>query len=329
MDSRISQLAQQVLSGGQLDRAQAQELAKLDGDQLHDLFYWANRIRIRFVGREVRFCAIVPAKLGGCSEDCKFCAQSKHYATAVGGQTKLSGEQVLEAASRAAAAGAHNFGIVNSGRGPTREELMEWLQPIMQKIAAGDRVRLCADIGTLTPATAGLLRELGVRRINHNLETSERFYPHIVSTHPYSERIRTLKIAKAAGLELCSGGIFGMGETWDDRLDMVFALRELGVDVMPVNFLNPIAGTPLEARERLAPMECLKIISLCRFILPDKELKVAGGREVCLRDLQSWMFYAGASSAIIGNYLTTAGRGVQQDKQMVTDLGLAWQAHEA
>ncbi len=168
----------------------------------------------------------------------------------------------------------------------------------------------------------------GVRRVNHNLESSEKFYPQIVSTHPYSERLNTLRVAKEAGLSLCSGGIFGMGEVWSDRLDMIFTLRDIGVDVMPLNFLNAIQGTPLADQPKLAPMECLKIISICRFIYPGVELKVAGVREVCLRDLQSWMFFAGADSTMIGNYLTTYGRKPEMDHQMVRDLGLEWQAYE-
>jgi biotin synthase len=325
---RIAQLATKVLEAGLLDHDEALYLTTVGGDDLYDLFYWANKIRIRFVGRDVKFCAIVAAKVGGCSEDCKFCAQSEHYETAVQGQSKLTDQQLLDSAWHAAAVGADSFGIVNSGRGPTRRELEEWLKPVMMKIATEGKTRACATLGALTPETAAFLHDCGIRRINHNLETSERHYPNIVSTHPYSERVNTLKVAKAAGLSLCSGGIFGMGENWDDRLDMIFMLREIGVDVMPINFLNPIHGTPLAGQPKLPPMECLKIISICRFLLPDKELKVAGGREVCLRDLQSWIFFAGADSTMIGNYLTTYGRTPELDHQMVLDLGLMWRSYE-
>jgi biotin synthase len=328
LNSRIAQLAQSVLAGEVLGRPEAAELARVEGDELYDLFYWANKIRIQFVGRDVKFCAIVAAKVGGCSEDCKFCAQSSHYETAVKGQAVLSDQQVLDSAWHAADMGADSFGIVNSGRGPTRTELEEWLAPIMTKIAREGKTRACATLGALTPETAKFLYDCGIRRINHNLETSQRHYPNIVTTHPFSERVNTLKIAKAAGLSLCSGGIFGMGEVWDDRLDMAFLLRELEVDVVPLNFLNAIAGTPLESQEKLPPMECLKIISIYRFLLPQKELKVAGGREVCLRDLQSWIFFAGADSTMIGNYLTTYGRKPEEDHQMVRDLGLTWRNYD-
>jgi biotin synthase len=196
------------------------------------------------------------------------------------------------------------------------------------RIASEGKTRACATLGALTPETAKFLFDCGIRRVNHNLETSRRFYPSIVTTQPYSERINTLKTAKAAGLSLCSGGIFGLGENWDDRLDMIFTLREIGVDVMPINFLNPIHGTPLGDLPKLPAMECLKIISICRFLLPQQELKVAGGREVCLRDLQSWIFFAGADSTMIGNYLTTYGRSPEMDHQMVRDLGLNWRAYD-
>jgi biotin synthase len=324
MEATIARLAERVLDGELLDRHDAEFLTHIRGDDLYDLFYWANKIRIKFVGRDVKFCAIVAAKVGGCSEDCKFCAQSAHYDAPSKEQSQLSDDQVLDSAAHAAAVGADSFGIVNSGRSPTRRELEEWLKPIMMKIATEGKTRACATLGALTPETAKFLYDCGIRRINHNLETSERHYPSIVSTHPYSERMNTLRIAKEAGLSLCSGGIFGMGEVWQDRLDMLLTLREIGVDVVPLNFLNAIHGTPLENQPKLAPMECLKIISIARFLLPDKELKVAGGREVCLRDLQSWIFFAGADSTMIGNYLTTYGRKPEMDHQMVLDLGLMW-----
>ncbi len=323
----VQQLATKVLGGNLLSREEARRLVGVGGDDVHDLFYWANKIRIKHVGRNVRFCAIVAAKVGGCSEDCKFCAQSSHYQTAIAGQSKLTDEQVLDSAWHAAEVGADSFGIVNSGRGPTRAELEKWLGPILQKIARNGKTRACATLGALTPETAKFLYDNGVRRINHNIETSARYYPNIVSTHPFQERLNTLRIAKEAGLSLCSGGIFGMGEEWDDRLDMAFTLRDLGVDVIPLNFLNAIPGTPLEQQPKLPPMECLKIISIFRFICPTAELKVAGGREVCLRDMQSWIFFAGADSTMIGNYLTTYGRKPEMDHQMVHDLGLDWQTY--
>lgn len=328
MQAQIARMAQRVLDGELLTHADAAELAGVGGDDLYDLFYWANRIRIRFVGRDIKFCAIVAAKVGGCSEDCKFCAQSSHYDGPAKAQSKLTDQQILDSAWHAGDVGADSFGIVNSGRGPTRSELEDWLKPLMMKIAGEGKTRACATLGALTPETAKFLYDCGIRRINHNLETSQRHYSNIVSTHPFSERVQTLKNAKAAGLSVCSGGIFGMGEQWQDRIDMLLMLRELGVDVVPLNFLNAIEGTPMENQPKLPPMECLKIISIARYLLPDKELKVAGGRQVCLRDLQSWIFFAGADSTMIGNYLTTYGRDPALDHQMVMDLGLKWRAYD-
>jgi biotin synthase len=329
LQERIAAIARSVLEGRPSDRSQAEDLAGIQGDDLYDLFYWANKIRISFVGREVKFCAIVAAKVGGCSEDCKFCAQSAHYHGPATQLAKLTEEQILASARHAAEAGADSFGIVNSGRAPTRQELENWLKPILQKIAAEGKTRACVSLGTLTPEAARFLYDCGVRRIHHNIETSERHFPKIISTHTYAERIQTLKVAREAGLSVCSGGVFGMGEDWTDRLDMMFALREAGVDVMPINFLNAIPGTPLENQPPLHPMECLKIIALARFILHDKELKVCGGREKVLRDLQSWIFFAGASSMMIGNYLTTSGRPPEADHEMVRGLGLGWKMYGA
>jgi biotin synthase len=326
--ARIAHLAGKVLDGQLLNRDEAAYLTTVSGDDLYDLFYWANKVRIAFKGRDVKFCAIIAAKVGGCSEDCKFCAQSEHYDAPSKERSMLTDDQVLQSAWHAAEVGADSFGIVNSGRGPTRRELEDWLKPLMSKIAKEGKTRACATLGALTPETAKFLYDCGIRRINHNIETSERHYPNIVSTHPFAERVNTLKVAKAAGLSLCSGGIFGMGEEWDDRLDMMFTLREIGVDVMPINFLNAIHGTPLADMPQLHPMECLKIISICRLVLPTAELKVAGGREKVLRDVQSWIFFAGADSTMIGNYLTTYGRKPEMDHQMVRDLGLRWRVYD-
>lgn len=320
---RIAELARIVLDGGQLTREQAHELTTVRGEALYDLFFWANKIRIRFVGPHVKFCSIVAAKVGACSEDCSFCSQSKHFTTHVT-PAKLSVDDMLAATEQATANGANSIGIVNSGRGPTEREL-DWLEPFYDRVVSEGRIRPCATLGELTEAQAARLKSMGVLRINHNLETSRRHFPTICSTHTYEDRVRTIRIAKDAGLSICSGGIFGMGETWYDRLDVALELRELGADVVPINFLNRIDGTPLHARcEDLPPMEALQIISLYRFLLPDRELKIAGGREVILRDLQSWIFFAGGNSFLIGNYLTTFGRSVEHDHQMLRDLGLAF-----
>jgi len=337
-EATIARLAARVLEGGALGVDDARALAAVDhrGELIYDLFYWANKVRTRFVGRSVKFCSIVTGKVGGCSEDCHYCSQSKHFKTHVN-PSRMRVEQMAEAADEARANGASSFGIVNSGRGPTDKEL-DWLEPFFKDTAAKHHIRPCATLGELRPDQAQRLRAMGVERINHNLETSRRHFGNICTTHTYDDRVRTIRAAKAAGLSICSGGIFGLGETWDDRIDMAVELRELGADVVPINFLVPIEGTPAHTATcsggqssggaTLEPLEALKIVALYRFLLPDRELKIAGGREKVLRDLQSWVFFAGGSSFLIGNYLTTFGRSPQQDHQMLADLGLAYTSYD-
>lgn len=321
LNDTAMRLGIQVLSGKALSREQAGELTLLEGEDLYDLFFWANKIRIAHVGPNAKFCSIVTGKVGGCSEDCSYCSQSKHYDTHVK-PSRMRVEEMQAAADEALASGASSFGIVNSGRGPTDKEL-DWMEPFFRKAAEAGEIRPCATLGELRPDQAKRLADMGVQRINHNLETSRRHFGNIVTTHGYDDRLATLRAAKDAGLSICSGGIFGLGENWDDRLDMAYELREIGADVVPINFLNAIQGTPLHGkRDPLSPMEALKIIAIYRFVLPDRELKIAGGREKILRDLQSWMFFAGGSSFLVGNYLTTFGRTPKQDHQMLQDMGM-------
>ncbi len=327
VSDRLETLGRAVLDGHIITREEAAELAAVEGDALFDLFYWANKIRIRFVGRQVRFCSIVAAKVGACSEDCSYCAQSARYKTHVG-FNKLTVDEMTAAMQQAQDSGASSFGIVNSGRGPSDREL-DWLEPFYRDAVANGKIRPCATLGDLTPQTAQRLKGMGVHRINHNLETSLRHFPSIITTHTYDDRMATIRNAKAVGMSICAGGIFGMGEVWDDRIDMAMDLRTLDVDVVPINFLNAIEGTPLHGRQPdLTPLEALKIIALYRFILPGKELKIAGGREKILRDMQSWIFFAGGSSFLIGNYLTTFGRGAPADHQMLRDLGIPFMTYD-
>ena len=323
---RIAALADAVLSGRPLTREQATTLTLARGQDLWDLLHWANKIRIHFLGPRVRCCSIIAAKVGACTEDCAYCAQSRHYHTHVTPR-RMTVEQMTQAADEALDHGASSFGVVNSGRGPTDRQL-DWLESFFRRTAENGAVRPCATLGELTAPQAQRLKDMGVQRVNHNLETSRRFFPTVITTHTYDDRLQTIRRAKQAGLSICSGGIFGLGETWDDRLDMAFELRDLGVDVVPINFLHAIEGTPLHGKQPpLDPLEALQIIAVYRFILPDKELKIAGGREKILRDMQSWMFYAGGSSFLIGNYLTTLGRTPEQDHQMLRDLGLECESY--
>lgn len=325
MDPLVARAMEEVLAERPLDRATLLALTQdaVDGD---DVLYAANKIRKHFVGQRVHCCSIVNARSGKCSEDCKFCAQSAHFATGAPVYDLLSTEEIVAAAREARDNGARCFGVVTSGRGVRDADLPRFCE--IYRALRGLGLRLGGSLGVMTFDQARQLREAGMEMINHNLETSRRMFPRIVRTHTYDERLDTLRAAKQAGMILCSGGIFGMGETWEDRIDMLLELAGLGVQSVPLNFLHRIPGTPLEHVEPLSAQEILRSIALARFILPKAEIRICGGRSVNLRDLQSWIFHAGASGALIGNYLTTMGRTVEDDWQMIRDLGLASAAVE-
>jgi biotin synthase len=316
-------LSRRVIAGGELTRAEARALFALEGEEVYDLFYAAHKVRRHFHGNQVTFCSILPTKFGNCSEDCKFCAQSGYFDTGITPHPMMDAGEVADACRDSRDKGASAFGIVNSGRGPSKREWPKIMEAV-RAMKEVDGICHCATLGTLTEEQARDLKQAGVRRINHNLETSREFYPQIVTTHTWEERVQTVRLAQKVGLEACCGCIFGMGETIDDRVSLAFSLRELNPQVVPLNFLFPIPGTPLENTPRLRPMEILKIVAVMRLILPHQDLKVAGGREKNLRDLQSWIFYVGATSALIGNYLATLGRPHHEDLQMIEDLELKW-----
>lgn len=317
----IAAITDEVIAGVPITRKQAEWLADLDEAGLDDLFRGATRIREHFLGRRVTCCSIVSAKTGRCSEDCAFCSQSVHFKTHVQGLTVLEPDEVVQAAVEAAANGAEAFGIVNSGYGPSDAEVEHWGCTI-HRIRELGTLRACASMGVVTARQAERLADFGVRRYNHNLQTSRRHFPNIIRAHSYEDRLQALRHLKAAGISLCSGALFGMGETWQDRLDLAFELRDLDVEVVPLNFLIPIDGTPLAKNDPLPPMECLKIIAVYRFCLPRQQIKIAGGRERNLGSNQDQIFKAGADSFLIGNYLTTCGRPAHEDHRMVRRLGL-------
>ncbi len=322
MNEKIAKLAQQIIDGKLIDRADIDFLFSLGDNSLEDLMYWANRIREKFFGRKIKICSIIPARLGGCSEDCKFCAQSDGHQTSYSEPKYMADKEILESAKTAKQSGVQNFGIVYSGRSLSEKELVR-LEKLIPKIKTEIGIEVCGGFGIITDEQAIRLKNAGMSRYNHNLETSEKHFKNIVTKHDYQSRINTIKTAKKAGLGLCVGGIFGLGETDSDRIDMALLIRELGVDMVPMNFLSPIKGTPLENMPILKPREILRLIALYRFVLPATHFKIAGGRVLNLRDMQSWIFYAGATAIISGEkYLTTAGRAVDEDVQMINDLGL-------
>jgi len=322
MDPTVEKLGRAAEEGRGVSVNAALDLAQPDGVDLFDLLYWANRVRRAHKGNHVSFCSILSAKQGSCPEDCRFCSQSVHYDTPTETLPLRQEEEMVQAAATCDVEHCHSFGLVTSGLGPKEGPEWERLLSTVRKMAESGRMLACASLGVLTPLAAGQLYEAGLRRYNHNLETSPRFFPNVCTTHTFDDRVATVRHAKAAGLQVCSGGIFGMGESMEDRVDMADALRELDVDSIPINFLNPIPGTPMAGVEPIPPMDCLRILAVYRLFFPFKDIKVAGGREVNLRDLQSWMFYAGANGAILGNYLTTSGRSAEDDLRMIRDLGL-------
>jgi len=321
MNEKIKTLGEDVLNGSLPDRPRIDSLLVKSKSDFYDLLYWANRIRENFFGNKIKLCSIVPGRLGGCDQDCKFCAQSVRYKTHVGKTKVLGDEEIVKAAGEAAKKGVPNFGIVYSGKAISDSELKR-IEGLIARIKSQFNLGMCASLGIIDQKQAGRLVKAGLERYNHNLETSRSHFADIVSTHNYSERLGTIRAAKEAGLGVCAGGIFGIGETDGDRVDMALELRALDVDTVPMNFLHPIEGTPLGDMKTLSPKEILRIIAVYRFIMPQTNLKIAGGRVLNLRDMQSWIFYAGATSILSGNYLTTAGRAVQDDIQMLTDLGL-------
>jgi biotin synthase len=316
-------LARRVIDGGDLTRSEAGALFALEGEAVYDLLYAAHKVRRHFHGNRVTFCSIVASKFGNCSEDCKFCAQSAHFDTGITPHPMMDAGDVAAACADARDRGASAFGIVNSGRGPSRHDWHRVMDAV-RAMKEVDGICHCATLGALTEPQARELKAAGVRRINHNLETSREYYPQIVTTHSWQERVDTVRLAQRVGLETCCGCIFGMGEAVEDRVSVAFSLKELNPNVVPLNFLFPIPGTPLADMKPLRPMEILKIVAVMRLVLPRQDLKVAGGREKNLRDLQSWIFYAGATSALIGNYLATLGRPNHEDLQMIEDLELSW-----
>lgn len=283
---------------------------------LYDLLYTANRIRERHCGNKIKFCSIVNAKSGRCSEDCKFCAQSSHYNTEAPEYDLKEPQEILSIAKKSS---APRFCIVTSGR-----RVDDWgkIYDTIRLLRKETTLKVEASLGCIDLEHAVLLKEAGLARYNHNLETSPNFFPHICTTHSFNDRLNTARAIKKVGLELCCGGIFGLGETWDDRIELACVLKELNPDSVPLNFLHPRPGTPLENIKPLEPHEVLRIIAVFRIILADRDIFICGGREHNLRSLQSWMFYAGANATMMGNYLTTAGNPPEEDLRMIEDLGL-------
>ena len=315
--------AYSVLDGHSISRADALAIAEtIHGADLLDLISLANKVRLKFAP-EVNSCSIINAKSGKCCENCKFCAQSASHRTGIDTYPILAPEAVLEAAGKVYAEGVRTFGYVTSGRGwekPDRD-----FQVILDTLdllhANYPDMRLCASLGILSEECVKLLAEHHVWRYNMNLQTSPARYADLIATtHTIEQKIETIRLMKKYGITNCTGGIFGLGETWADRVDMAFAIRELDVEGTPLNILLPIPGTPLEHQEHVTPADAAKIFAIFRLANPTKELKFCAGRETVMKDFQGLLMLSGLNSLMTGGYLTTRGREIEQDKAFAASL---------
>ncbi|MGB7768877.1 MAG: biotin synthase BioB [Verrucomicrobiia bacterium] len=327
----IAELGRRVLAGGFLSRDEALGLFNLESSaDIFDLLSWANRVREHFKGNKIHLCSIVNAKAGACSENCSFCAQSSFHQTGSPRYGFVDPEPVQEAADEANKNGVTAVGLVAAWKGLNEGPLLDEVCDRVRELKASGKTRPDVSLGIIkSQRVADRLKEAGVECYGHNLESSRRFFPRTCTTHTYDDRLETIGHLKKAGIRICSGGIIGMGETREDRCDLAFALKEIGANVVPINILNPIPGTPFAKNEPLSVLEILKTIACFRFILPRQEIMIAGGRTVNLRDAQSMIFLAGASALMVGNYLTTLNQPVEKDLQMLKDLGLdpSWDSH--
>ena len=317
--NRWAALAEAVLAGHHLSREEALGVLDAPDDELLELLAAAFRVRRQFFGRRVQLYFLMNAKSGLCPEDCGYCSQSKVSSAEIPRYNLLQPERLFEGAEMAAQSGAKTYCIVISARGPNQRE-MEAVTQIVPQIKARFPLKICACLGLLTDEQARELKACGVDRVNHNLNTSQQHYGEICTTHTYNDRLATLRAVREAGLEICSGGIVGMGERPADVVDMALELRELAAESIPVNFLNPIVGTPLAGLNQLNPRYCLKVLAMFRLVNPQSEIRIAGGREVHLRSLQPLGLYP-ANSIFVGDYLTTKGQPAEDDYRLLEDLG--------
>ncbi|HIN94079.1 MAG TPA: biotin synthase BioB [Planctomycetes bacterium] len=318
-------LADRVLDGLPIDRDDALAILCSADDQLLDLLSASFRIRFKWFGKTVQLYFLMNAKSGLCAEDCGYCSQSKTSTAEIPKYNLLDRNALLRGAQAAAQHKAGTYCIVISGRSPTDRELQA-VERLVPEIKAQFKLKICACLGLLDNEQAARLKAAGVDRVNHNLNTSRSFYDEICSTHTYQDRIDTLRAVRDSGMELCSGGIIGMGEEAAQVVEMAFALRDLNVQSIPLNFLNSIDGTSLEKTALLTPSYCLKALAMFRFVNPDRELRIAGGRELHLGSLQPLGLYP-ANSIFIGDYLTTKGQASEADYQMIKDLGFELLEH--
>lgn len=330
--SGIAELGERVLAGGQINRDEAMWLFGLsERTDIFDLMSWANRIREKFKGNKIHLCSIVNAKAGNCSENCSFCSQSSFYQTGSPKYGFIDPEPLDSAMEESANNQVTAVGMVAAWKGLNEGPILDEVCDRIKQMKDSGKVRPDASLGIIKKQeVANKLKEAGLECYGHNLESSRKFFKNHCSTHSFEDRIQTIQYLKKAGIKICSGGIIGMGEEKEDRCDLAFELRAIGASVVPVNILNPIKGTPFENVPPMEPVQILQTIACFRFILPRKEIMIAGGRTMNLRDMQSMIFTAGASALMVGNYLTTLNQSVDKDLQMIRDQGLdpCWEGHD-
>lgn len=307
---------------GKITMEEALEIQALPDDQLGYLAELAHRVRLDYCGESVEVESIISGKTGGCPEDCNFCSQSSVFGSEVAPTGFIPPEQLLAAAEATAETGATEFCIVYAVRGPDRrlmDHVIECTKLVHENVPG---LEVAASLGILTEEQAKELADNGVHRYNHNLEAAKSYFPEVCSTHTWEDRMRTCELVRETGMELCSGGIIGLGETREQRVEFAFQLAALEPHEVPMNFLNPRPGTPMEDRELVSPMEAIRTIALFRLIMPSTMLRYAGGREVTLGDLQAMGMQSGINALITGNYLTTLGENVGKDLVMLEDLSM-------
>lgn len=319
-----TELAERALAGDLISTGEAARVLDASEAELWPLLAAAFRVRSARFGRRVHLHVLENAKLGACPEDCRFCSQSSAFGSPAGSEAILAVDQLIAGARRAAAVGAKRYCMVTATRGPSPRDL-DVICEAARAIKSELGLELCASLGLLTEAKAERLAAAGIDRFNHNLETSERYFGEVVTTHSYADRVETVRRAKAAGMSVCSGGIAGLGESPADLIDLCFALRELEADSVPLNFLDPRPGTPLASRTRLSPQRALAALCMFRFVHPRADLRVAGGREVTLRSFQPLALFP-ANSMFTSGYLTTGGNQPDVDHQMIRDWGFEIEA---
>lgn len=317
--SRWHDLAARVIAGVPATRDEARAVLAAPATELLTLLDAAYQVRRHHWGHRVLLHVLDNAKAGACPEDCGFCSQSSRHGSPAGEAPMKSADELVEGARRAVAAQARRYCMVTATRGPSQRDL-DVICEAATRIKAESGIELCASLGLLTEAKARRLRQAGVDRFNHNLETSQRYYDQIVTTHSWADRVETVRLARDAGMQTCVGGIVGLGEGEDDLLDLALALRDLDVDSVPVNFLDPRPGTPLGERPKVAPTEALRALCMFRFVHPRTDLRIAGGREVVLRSLGVMALWP-ANSLFTQGYLTTVGATPAADHQMILDAG--------